>query len=294
MEMLYHQSTHGNFGDDINELIWPNLLDFKPTATDGKKQYLFGIGSVLGDIQIPNDGTVYVCGTGVRPNGSQIKSIDVSKLHILFLRGPLSCLFLNLPIDLAVTDSAYAYFLLKDTSSCKAKRYSHSLIPHYNTINYFGGLSLLKSMCERLNIYLIDPRQNYHDVISEIAASKYIITESLHGAIFADGFRIPWKRLQLTSYALESSYVSEFKWLDWTMSMNIRMTPIVAPYVRFQKSPRKIKESVLSLMNIPSLYQKLKSVKSSDDYVLSLDSTSFEKITEIEKRVNNLRSQLLY
>lgn len=295
MELIYHKSTHGNFGDDINEFLWPQLLNFKDIKdTDDKKKYLFGIGSVLGDIKIPTDGIIYVCGTGIRPNGKYIETLDIKKLKISFLRGPLSCLFLNLPLDMAVTDSAYAYFLLKEKANIESKKYNFSLIPHYNTINYCGGLKLFKSMCEKLEINVIDPRQHYNDVIKEIAQSMHIITESLHGAIFADGYRIPWKRIQITSYKLESSYVSEFKWLDWTMSMNIRSTPILAPYVRFQKKPSKIRESIQSLTNIPMLYETLKCIRSSDNFVLSSDKVHHEKIKEIDNRINILLNELCY
>ena len=57
--------------------------------------------------------------------------------------------------------------------------------------------------------------------LKEILASKYIITEAMHGAIIADIYRIPWSRFVLSTLFTEGAMVSEYKWMDWLYSVGI-------------------------------------------------------------------------
>jgi succinoglycan biosynthesis protein ExoV len=45
MELVYHKDPHGNFGDNLNELLWPEILS--PKVLEADDLILVGIGSIL-------------------------------------------------------------------------------------------------------------------------------------------------------------------------------------------------------------------------------------------------------
>ena len=60
-------------------------------------------------------------------------------------------------------------------------------------------------------------------MVRRIAAADKVIAESMHAAIIADAFRVPWVPVAL------SREVSPFKWVDWTSSVNVSYSPVCLP-----------------------------------------------------------------
>ncbi len=60
-------------------------------------------------------------------------------------------------------------------------------------------------------------------MVRRIAAADKVIAESMHAAIIADAFRVPWIPVAL------SREVSPFKWVDWASSLNISYSPVCLP-----------------------------------------------------------------
>ena len=61
------------------------------------------------------------------------------------------------------------------------------------------------------------------DVIREIAQSEVIIAESMHGAILADAFRVPWVAVST------SNSINSFKWNDWAHTVGVTYRPRHVP-----------------------------------------------------------------
>jgi len=62
-------------------------------------------------------------------------------------------------------------------------------------------------------------------VLSEIQQSEVLLAEAMHGAIVADALRVPWVAVRMYSQFLD------FKWNDWSQSINVPLTVATIPPV---------------------------------------------------------------
>ncbi|WP_254412299.1 polysaccharide pyruvyl transferase family protein [Dyadobacter diqingensis] len=219
MNYLYYKDKKGNFGDDLNPWLWPKLIE-KEKEID---KHFVGIGTVLFENNslftgFKNEQKI-VFGSGVRPSYSQL-SFDET-WDIRFLRGPMSASFLDGKYKY-ITDAAYALRQLPDFDKFQStpKKHEISFIPYFQSLSYLNW----KQICADLNINYISPHAELgiDHILTEIASSKLIITEAMHGAIIADIFRIPWHRIVFSTPHNEGGMVSEFKWNDWMQSVGLK------------------------------------------------------------------------
>ena len=82
-------------------------------------------------------------------------------------------------------------------------------------------------MCDAAGLLYIDPMGDLLEIIENIRRSKYVIAESLHGAIFADYYRVPWTPVSASRDFLP------FKWLDWAQSAEIPIDIANIPHSDF-------------------------------------------------------------
>jgi succinoglycan biosynthesis protein ExoV len=208
--------VHGNFGDELNRWLWPRLLaDVWNKAAD---DVLFvGIGTVL-DKNLPAARVTIVFGTGVGYTSvpSDI-STHTSRWRIYGVRGPLTARALNLSPDIAMTDPAILLATLQEFTGLD--RRGVIFIPHWKSVRYGDWARI----CKTLGIEFVDPCQDSKLVVRRIASAEKVIAESMHAAIIADAFRIPWIPVAL------SREISPFKWVDWASSMDIAYRPFCLP-----------------------------------------------------------------
>ncbi|MFT3934320.1 MAG: hypothetical protein QM726_11930 [Chitinophagaceae bacterium] len=222
MNYVEVKSRKDNFGDDLNVWLWPQIFNKEmPNAND---IFFLGIGTILAggskELQKMDGYKKVVFGSGVRPSESYKIYKPDALTDIVFLRGPLSSQFLNNQYDY-ITDAAYAIRQLPDFEKIKntEKKYDVSLMPYFLSTDYFNW----EKICEELGFHYISPlsEKGVDFTLSEIAASKYLISEAMHGAIAADILRVPWHRFVLTTPHTEGAMVSEFKWADWLQSVQL-------------------------------------------------------------------------
>ena len=212
----YERIEGGNFGDDLNAVMWDRLLP-KPLTSYGDDNTLFiGIGTRLRPKNIPDGKKIVVFGAGFGYSDKPPK-VD-SNWEIRCVRGPLTAMALNLDSKFAITDPA---ILCRALYKKGQPRYGVSFVPHHLTLSADNW----EMACIKTNIHLIDPRKHPDVVIDQIIHSELIIAESLHAAIIADTFRIPWIPVKTRETILD------FKWNDWAESMNLilsfkRVTPL--------------------------------------------------------------------
>jgi len=298
MEYIYYKDKNGNFGDDLNGYMWPQLFGKEDTSDD---LAFLGIGTILyeGNKNFPRimDKKKVVFGTGVRPVHKQFPLDD--KWFVRFLRGPLSANHFNRKFKY-ISDAAYALKFLPifEEMMNTPKKYEVSFIPYFKSESFFDW----KAICEEQGIHYITTHtdKGVEFTLREIAASKYVISEAMHGAILADIFRIPWKRFILTTPYTEGELVSEFKWTDWMNSVDIfQHDPLFVKFYKKGKFHSWVKNlsggSVDANIFLRSKVRAdvIKTLSNTDiDYSLSSDSRISEVFTAIGSEVEALNQEL--
>lgn len=210
MKLYYSISSGGNFGDDMNAWFWDDLLsgwrDAEPDVT------LFGIGTILGRKILADHGRVLVCGSGA--GYGSIDGIDRDKVDVAWVRGPRTAAMMGLDRGLAITDPACMVTTMPRFSGLPRGTGGTIFIPHRST----ARLDLDWDRIGRhAGLRVVLPSGEAHEVIARIAAADLVVTESMHGAIFADAFRVPWVPVRV------SNEFNDFKWHDWAESVEVRM-----------------------------------------------------------------------
>jgi succinoglycan biosynthesis protein ExoV len=210
------EHVQGNFGDDLNQWLWRRLLGDVCSVADDDVLFV-GIGTIL-DKNLPPARVTVVFGAGV---GYTSAPPDISthspRWRIYGVRGPLTARALNFDQRFAMTDPAILLATLREFSGLD--RSGVVFIPHWKSVRYGNW----QTICNELGIEFVDPCRESKSVVRRIATAEKVIAESMHAAIVADTFRVPWIPVAL------SREVSPFKWVDWALSMDLSYRPVCLP-----------------------------------------------------------------
>ena len=216
MDLYHWPSPEGNFGDDLNLWLWDFLLPgFRATDT---KDLLVGVGTVLDTALLPLDRRKVVVGSGTG-YGKTPDVSDASLWDIRCVRGPLTAKVLGLAPDKGIIDPAAIIPDMDAFQGLASQKYGTVFVPHWESA-LFGRW---ERVCEEAGITYVDSCGDAHEVISMIAQSTLVIAESMHAAILADAFRVPWIPVST------SKQINPFKWTDWASSLELAYKPIVLP-----------------------------------------------------------------
>ena len=233
MQLHFHKAPYGNFGDDLNLWIWDALLpgwrDWAPDVV------LIGVGTLLNEkILAPyRERRLLIIGSGVG-YGQGPPTLPLSALwDFRSVRGPWSARVLGLPRELGITDPA---IMLPDCPEFQGTQSSGLpiFIPHHQSIHRHDWV---EACCEAGLTY-VSPKGDARDVIHRIAAASLVVAESMHAAIIADAFRVPWIPLRF------NPFFNAAKWQDWAESMELsfnipHLTPLLDSLARsFALLPR--------------------------------------------------------
>lgn len=252
----YSKIEGGNFGDYLNEFLWDKLLPRSLNEYRDENTIFLGIGTRLRPEILDNDPRKkIVFGTGY--GYSKKPPIVDSTWEIKCVRGPKTAEALRIDKSYAITDSA---ILIKEIINPPIqKKFKYGFIPHHSTIKEDDW----ESVCENLNFKYINPKRDPMEVIKEITSCEYIISESLHGAIIADAYRIPWVAIKTRST------INNFKWQDWAESLELefiflKIPPLYNLSVRNNKSKLKYLLKVIfgKFISKHLAIKKLKEIKS--------------------------------
>ncbi|HTV67134.1 MAG TPA: polysaccharide pyruvyl transferase family protein [Rhizobiaceae bacterium] len=208
MKLVYFKGKVPNFGDELNPYMWRKLL---PAGfLDGNENELFlGIGSILWN-NFPGHARKIVMGAGYA-GYTALPDVHDGSWEIVFVRGPESASLLGIPAEKAICDAAIllrALDLPKPTAPIDV-----AFMPHYESLDR----GLWEEACRLAGIKLIDPRANVETVISELRATRLLITEAMHGAIVADALRTPWVAVWPINRAHHR------KWRDWSGALSLEV-----------------------------------------------------------------------
>lgn len=206
MKLYFYKDAVGNFGDDLNPWLWPQLFPKPIEQCFDNETLLVGIGSLLNHKIPPHPQKKLIFGSGFS-YGSLPQVTDL--WQFICVRGPLTAKALGLPETTAITDGAF--LLPKVINPQQNSLHKASFMPHHLTAKYDNW----RNVCAALDICYIEPADPIEKTIASIVNSSVVITESLHGAIVADAYRIPWIPVRTRPR------IVEFKWQDWCLSLDI-------------------------------------------------------------------------
>ncbi|MBK6897689.1 MAG: hypothetical protein IPH06_13990 [Alphaproteobacteria bacterium] len=214
MRLYYYKAPKKNFGDDLNPWLFDKIL---PGYFDNDDKILMsGIGTIIHD-DMPEAQLkiVFTSGAG---QGFLPTSFGDKSWHISCVRGPLSASVLGLSQDKAITDGA---ILLASLDCFKPlpieEREGVVFMPHEACLEY----GRWEQVCQSAGIKFLSPRADLLDNLYAIRSAKLMLADSMHAAIVADTFRVPWIAV------IASPLMNQFKWLDWSLSMNLAYRPVI-------------------------------------------------------------------
>jgi len=232
MRLLRFESQVPNFGDDLNDMIWSALVPDLFVGDNAKANddaAFVGIGTIVGiDPGVSKLLEVFSSGAGYTAT-DRWAGLDV-RYHCV--RGPVTARVLDLSPNIALTDGAILTPLVdrfKFAGGGLMRRVV--VVPHYETIAFPGW----EQATRLAGFDLVDPRDTPESVIAVLASAELVLTESLHGAIIADTYGVPWR-----GFAVSRNF-STAKWADWTASVDLHVDitmvppPDPMPLLRFGK-----------------------------------------------------------
>src|ERR1700733_3845761 len=181
MKLVYFRGKQLNFGDDLNGVLWPRLLPdlFDDMGAEG----FLGIGTLIG-MATPGCTRLHVFSTGA---GYDAVDTWQTERQVWCVRGPITARLLG-------TDAAGRWV---------------GVVPHWQSLLFPGW----QAACDAAGFRLISPIDTPERVHAAIGSVSLVLTESLHGAIFADTMGIPGGPFVTTRN------VSALKWVDWCLSV---------------------------------------------------------------------------
>lgn len=215
MHPYYWESAHGNFGDDLNLWLWDFLL---PGFREVHPQMLLvGVGTVLNEALLPKGTRKLVVGSGFG-YGRLPDFSDKSEWDIRCVRGPLTAGKLGLDPSFGIIDPAVMVADMPEFANLPRTE-DAIFIPHWEST--VGGIWPI--VCKAAGLVYVDPCGDAKSVIRSIAQSKLVVAESMHAAILADAFRVPWVAVST------SRSINSFKWRDWAATVGVAYEPRHVP-----------------------------------------------------------------
>jgi succinoglycan biosynthesis protein ExoV len=215
MHPFFWESAHGNFGDDLNLWLWDFLLPgFREVRPE---TLLVGVGTVLNRALLPKATPKLVVGSGFG-YGKLPDFSDASEWDIRCVRGPLTAGKLGLYPQLGIIDPAVMVADMPEFANLP-KTEDAIFVPHWEST--VGGIWPI--VCKAAGLVYVDPCGEAKSVIRAIAQSRLVVAESMHAAILADAFRVPWVAVS-TSHNINS-----FKWQDWAATVGVAYRPRYVP-----------------------------------------------------------------
>lgn len=234
-----------NLGDCLGAIVL-DALGYQHVARGSRGRWvvnpgrcLLSVGSVVCDSVFERiKGPIDVWGAGWR--GERLSPGAVERVRFLAVRGPRTVAGLGLPADTPVGDPV---LLLPQLRPGTVKHHGRALIvPHFHRIDQMSnarrrrltgcdellsvrvlgmpvpGLPLSPRRMVGLVIYwarLKCPLRTARNAIDRIAGAGFVLTGSLHGAILAQVYDVPWA-------AYDDGYVDvPEKWYDWGAYLGI-------------------------------------------------------------------------
>lgn len=213
MKLAYHNDWRGNFGDDLNLPFFEHILpEYKTVLTD---KSLYGIGTLLNNVhgEIKNS---IILGSGFGYGESV--SIDWSTTKVFGVRGPLTAKKLGLAPDQYVIGDP-AMYLKEMPYFMTGRSYGHKRVValHHKSAELWDF-----SKNNDTGLFFLDPGMcDIQSYISIIRGADIVYAESLHGAIIAATFGVPFTPISI------NTILEKKKWDDFYASIGVEPLKLI-------------------------------------------------------------------
>ncbi len=283
IKLISFESKSGNAGDDFSEWLFSRLLEGK--LAEESDNLLFGVGSILDEsfnreFSKKNIKRKMVFGSGAR-RASTAPSIAEGDWTIYCVRGPLTATALGISAHLAVADPGI--LAPKFLPMSVGAKNQVGIVPYFAASQKFW-----QKLASRLGFLLVSPHLGVEEFIKALNRCDRVFCESMHGAIFADSYRIPWRPLSGTGLTFEGT-THAFKWTDWTSSMGVAFDTIKIPVVP-EPASRQIATILKEELKSRFIEHELKRAISEDRFLLSSDTVLDQKqmqLMDLSVRLND-------
>lgn len=207
MELVYYKDSRGNFGDDLNPEFFSAVCENYKKINKDK---LIGIGTLLNQSRgVINSSIIF--GSGFGQGLPPI--VDYSSTDILGVRGPLTAKALGIDPDEYVIGDPALYLPEIDrfngAESLSRARYVVGL--HHRTAELWN---FPDGMVE--DFFFLDPAEELLErYIATIRDADIVFAESMHSAIVAAAYGVPFLRIDLLGKG------DATKWLDFYQSIGM-------------------------------------------------------------------------
>jgi hypothetical protein len=193
-----------NFGDAINPDIIESVSGATPFFSTREAPHLLGIGSIFASASPES----YVWGSGIHRPDQALPDFDPAKVRAL--RGKLTHAALRAQGyavgDVPLGDPGYLVGRLLGDADLGRVRHKACVIPHHNSFHQ----PVFRRLTASPEVALVDMMDESMRPLRQIAASEVVISQSLHGLVFAQALGKPslW-----ISKRFDAGW--EFKFHDW-------------------------------------------------------------------------------
>ena len=207
-----------NFGDYIIEVLLERLgyqaVDFTVEKPPRGQPVLIGIGSVLEPqlTKIIDGHHVIVWGAGIGKEADGLQVLE--SLDYRAVRGPLTLKKLRLRGDLPTGDPA---LLLPRFFQFDERTENVVVIPHLWNLNNLPSEVRLSMAGGTVQCSTLIRPEGFLNLLRNIATAKFVLTGSLHAAVIAFSYGVPWAIYNPPSDSLDKP----LKWLDWLLFLGI-------------------------------------------------------------------------
>ena len=271
---LYSYRKHPNFGDALNDYLWPRFINTPLETEPGSHEVFVGIGTLLNE-RLPTSGTLHIFGSGL--GYGTVPAEAIARWTVHFVRGPLTAASLNLDPKLAISDPG---ILLHRTEDLNPKKdIDCAFMPHHALFS-----ERMRQLCEQAGVHFIHPEAPCESVIDQIGRSRKLICSAMHGAITAEALRVPWLPVITNRQMLLS------KWHDWSASIQseIRFHKLPTIWSHARRSPHGI---VLARIKAYTFARKLRKLSQKGPFQLGNERIIQDRIAQIESKIHEFNSR---
>jgi hypothetical protein len=194
-----------NLGDAINPLIIEHVSGAQAAFAFGAAPHVLGIGSIMFSANMRS----HIWGTGMINDQKPLPRFDSRKVHALRGKETFSALrrLGHVIGDVPLGDPGiFLNEIVGPWTSQEDHRYRAAVVPHHASFD----LPVFKTLAKDPSLTVVDMMTDDPDVLSRLALSDVIISQSLHGLVFGEALGKP--TLWISS-SEEDRWT--FKFRDW-------------------------------------------------------------------------------